>query len=418
MTTLPEIVDDLILERVKQLLEVPENSPLKESDLKKLALNTKRLSDYFTKKVEERPELYLKDDRLMAAYLAYFLPSNLLKVNKPLCELNLHPAIDLLSDSGGKLSVLDLGCGPGTATLGLINFLAQREPREGPLSLNLMAADNTQQCLHEASLMTRRLWNAYSKKLPENQLADLTVRTVKLDMTQVKVGLGRERFDLIILANSIGETLSDNSRVDKGCDLVETLMEDHLEARGAMIIIEPALRDSSRKLLMIRDELLARGRSNVYSPCIIQDKCGALANSRGRPKDWCHEGYGWSMTSLINEIDKRTGFNKSLLKYSYLVLRKDGMTLEEILPAEEGENFRVVSDLLVMKGERKLFLCGQRGRIQLGRLDRDLSASNRQFDEIRRGDIVEVKGIYQKGAVLRIRKDGSVRVISNFPQEA
>lgn len=410
MTTLPEIVDDLILERVRQLLEVPANSPLKESDLKKLALNTKRLSDYFTKKVEERPEFYLKDDRLMAAYLAYFLPSNLLKVNKALSELMLHPAVDQFTDCGGKLSVLDVGCGPGTATLGLINFLAQLEQREGPLSLNLMAADNTQQCLDEASLMPRRLWNAYSEKLPENRLADLTVRTVKLDMSKINEGLCGERFDLIILANSIGEILADNSRVDMGCDLVETLMEDHLEARGGMLIIEPALRDSSRKLLMIRDELLARGRSSVYSPCIIQDKCGALDN----PKDWCHEGYGWAMTSLIKEMDKRTGFNKSQLKYSYLVLRKDGMTLQDILPADGGENFRVVSDLLIMKGERKVFLCGQRGRIQLGRLDRDLSDANRQFDEIRRGDIVEVKGIYQKGEVLRIDKEGSVRVISSL----
>ncbi len=410
MKTLPEIVDDLILERVRQLLEVPANSPLKESDLKKLALNTKRLSDYFTKKVEERPEFYLKDDRLMAAYLAYFLPSNLLKVNKALSELMLHPAVDQFTDCGGKLSVLDLGCGPGTATLGLINFLAQLEQREGPFSLNLMAADNTQQCLDEASLMPRRLWNAYSEKLPENRLADLTVRTVKLDMSQINEALFGEKFDLIILANSIGETLSADNWLARGSDLVETLMEYNLTTKGAMIIIEPALRDSSRKLLMMRDELLARGRSNVYSPCIIQDKCGALDN----PKDWCHEGYGWAMTSLIKELDKRTGFNKSQLKYSYLVLRKDGLILQETMPAGEGENFRVVSDLLVMKGERKLFLCGQRGRIQLGRLDRDLSKSNMQFDEIRRGDIVEVQGIYQKGQVLRINKEGSFRVISSL----
>ena len=408
MIKLPSLVENVIDHRVKQLLGISSDNQFKSRDLQRLSLKVKQLSDYFTKKQEERPQFYLEDKDLMAAYLAYFLPSNLLKINKPLLELTNHSQGNLLSPSGKKMSILDLGCGPGTASLGVINFLANGQVFEKEIELSITAADNTQQNIDEANIMMRRLWEAYSDNLSARNITSLTTKCLKLDMRDSGRQLENEKYDLVILSNSIGETLQNETAGSEGAKMIDSLIINHLKKDGSLLVIEPALRESSRRLLKVRDEILKGENINLYSPCITQAECEALINK----KDWCHEGYVWEKSSLIKEIDSRTGFNKSLLKYSYIILREDGKKFEDGLLEEGVEYFRVVSDLLVMKGEKKIFLCGKRGRIQVGRLDRHRSESNEGFDEMKRGDVVEIDGLYQKGAVLRINGESSIKVIS------
>ena len=67
------------------------------------------------------------------------------------------------------------------------------------------------------------------------------------------------------------------------------LVEEALAAiapDGAVILIEPALRDTSRALHELRDALLANQRAHVFAPCTrTVAPCPMLAN----PDDWCHE---------------------------------------------------------------------------------------------------------------------------------
>ena len=70
--------------------------------------------------------------------------------------------------------------------------------------------------------------------------------------------------------------------------------------------------------------------------------------------------------------------------------------------------FRVVSDLRVMKGEKRVFLCGEAGRIEVGRLDRERSALNALFDSLKRGELVKIEGLLKKGALFRIGQEGRV----------
>jgi hypothetical protein len=147
----------------------------------------------------------------------------------------------------------------------------------------------------------------------------------------------------------------------------------------------------------VRDGILKNG-FHVYSPCLFDGKCLALAN----PKDWCHEDLAWEPPQLIKEIDKLTGLKKDSLKFSYLVLRKDALSLSDVF----GQNtFRVVSEPLVSKGKREFFICGPGGRRLCTRLDKDRTTVNQAFENLNRGDVVRFERLFDEGKRFKIGKE-------------
>jgi hypothetical protein len=140
---------------------------------------------------------------------------------------------------------------------------------------------------------------------------------------------------------------------------------------------------------------------NVYSPCLFSGKCPVLAN----PRDWCHEDIPWDPPALVKEIDKVTGLHKDSLKFSYLVLRKDGLSLSDVL----GRNiFRVVSEPLVSKGKREFFVCGAAGRRLVTRLDKDTTPANELFGALQRGTVVHFERLIDEGKRFKVGKETAV----------
>jgi len=187
----------------------------------------------------------------------------------------------------------------------------------------------------------------------------------------------KEQYDLIIFSNVLNELfIGEDNRVSRRIPLVGNILRTLLADDGSCIIIEPALRETSRDLLTLRDGLL-RERLHLFSPCMTGDRCPALDN----PRDWCHEDLLWEPSERIREIDRRIGLRKDSLKFSYLVLRKDALTLAGVLPER---SCRVVSEPLVSRGKIELFLCGPAGRRLVTRLDKERTAENEVFGELRR----------------------------------
>ena len=175
------------------------------------------------------------------------------------------------------------------------------------------------------------------------------------------------------------------------------------------MIIEPALRSTSRELHHVRDRLLQEKQCSIYSPCLHEKSCPALV----RPDDWCHEERAWDPPRIIQEIDEQVGFIKDALKFSYLLLRKDGKTIVERRP----DLYRVVSELRVLKGEKRAWLCNEQGRQEVGRQDRLVSPVNEAFDQWHRGAIVQIEKMVHKerrGKVStfgRIERDATVQIV-------
>jgi len=302
--------EDIILKRVKALIGKDPNADLSSTDLKRLAHKVKVLSDYFTKCQSDRPDLYLMDNGLLAAYIAYFLPSNMLKIHKPLHELFSHPSASMAHCR--ELDILDLGAGPGTATMGFISYLTEElKLFDGELKLRITLADHAARSLEEAGRLIREIFQSNFGSFTDKNPVTLELETVVTDISLFSSRANR-KYDFIILSNSIGEIAKNGDGLKRGEGLIERLTQGCLKDNGSIIILEPALRPNSRMLLLLRKELLAAGDLNVYSPCITAGPCGALE----RPRDWCHEAHEWIPPVIVNEIDKLTGFDKSRLKYS------------------------------------------------------------------------------------------------------
>lgn len=387
-----------------EILEVlAKVSPEKDLRGDTLAHTVVNLSRLFTTARATLPPRYLDDPAHAAAYLSYFLPVNLFKVQVLLDELpNDHHEIPDRS-----MAVLDLGCGPGTGALALLDWLWHRNP-ERAKSLSVLAADTSYESLKDA----KRLWGAYCG---EAGVADQGLRCVEGNLEHpLKGDLGKQLvrgapYDLMIIANTLNELFPAATDPSAERAAVVGQLLPFLAPHGTIMIVEPALRQTARELHQLRNHLLKQNLCTVYSPCLHERACPALDH----PDDWCHEERPWQTPPMIAALDRKVGFIKDALKFSYLLLRTDGRT---IVPRSR-QTFRVVSELRELKGEKRAWLCNETGRPEVGRLDRMASPHNAAVDSWHRGAIVQIERIVRKeregkiSPVGRIESDAAVEII-------
>jgi len=362
------------------------------------------LSRLFTTARATLPLHYMDDPTHASAYLSYFLPVNLSKVQVLLDELPEDIGMEVPDH---PTAVLDLGCGPGTGALALLDWLWHRSPERAE-SVSVLAADASHASLRDAE----RLWAAYCKEVG---ISSKGLRCVEGNLEHpLKGDLGKQivrggPYDLILMANCLNELFP--ASVDPPAEraVVVGQLLPFLTPHGTIMIVEPALRQTARALHHVRNHLLKQGLCTVYSPCLHEGDCPALDHQ----DDWCHEERPWQTPPAIAAIDRNVGFIKDALKFSYLLLRTDGRTIVTRSP----QTFRVVSELRELKGEKRAWLCNETGRPEVGRLDRKASPHNAALDAWHRGAIVQIERIVRKekegkvSPVGRIESDAAVQII-------
>jgi ribosomal protein RSM22 (predicted rRNA methylase) len=195
------------------------------------------------------------------------------------------------------------------------------------------------------------------------------------------------RFDLIVAAHLLGELFVDESpeeRIDARARRVRAWVDGLLAPGGTVILVEPALRETSRELLAVRDQLLALSDLEIVAPCFWTGACPALA----RDRDWCHDAVEVAGAPRVD--------------FSYLVLR------DRWRPIPGQLRYRVVSDPLPEKGRLKLYACGPTGRHAYIRLDRNESPANAAFNDLVRGDVVRIAGATPASDGMRVEATTAV----------
>jgi len=217
------------------------------------------------------------------------------------------------------------------------------------------------------------------------------------------------QFDLILVAHLLNELFVAvraperlAARAAKVRDWCETL----LAPGGVLVILEPALRETSRDLLGVRDRLLDAGL-RVVAPCLWAGPCPALA----RERDWCHDA--------ALGASEGPGRRARRVDFSYLALRRAAAgALPSDGPREpDPELFRIVSDPLVEKGRLRIFGCGPSGRDALVRLDRHRTPANQPFDLVARGDVVRIRAAAPAGDGRRLGAETVVENLTQVPAE-
>ena len=382
---------------LKILAKVSPERDLHAGGVAQAVVNLSRL---FTTTRAILPLHYLDDPAHASAYLSYFLPVNLSKVQVLLDELSENSGTEA---SDRPMAILDLGCGPGTGALALLDWLWHRSPEQAK-SLSVLASDASHAPLRD----TKRLWDAYCQEVG---IPSTGLRCVEGNLEHpLKGDLGKQivqggPYDLIMMANCLNELFSASIDPPTERAAIVAQLLPFLAPHGTIMIIEPALRQTARGLHQLRNHLLKQGLCTVYSPCLHEKACPALDH----PDDWCHEERPWQIPPMIAAIDRDVGFIKDALKFSYLLLRTDGRTIATRSP----QTFRVVSELRVLKGDTRAWLCNELGRSEVGRLDRAESETNAAWDDCQRGSIIRLDGVKRKeGSTLgRIPAEGAVEIV-------
>ncbi len=183
--------------------------------------------------------------------------------------------------------------------------------------------------------------------------------------------------------------------------------EFHLEEEGLAVLVEPALKLQSRRLLELRKHLLVefanprrKGKYQILLPCLGHQACGALAAEN----DWCHEEITWWRPKYFRKIDELAGLDRKTLPFSYLVVAKSGRTREELLPALKTANGvpwktdRLVSPAHSEGRDLEFYVCGPDGK----RRARYRPETDEEGESIERGSIflnAEIRGDSRAGRV-------------------
>ena len=324
-----------------------------------LADDVTRLSASFTEERDELPHEYLDDPRSLRAYLAGFLLTNAAKVLHCLeeaFETGLIPA-------GNFFRILDLGCGPGTASLAASLYLSSRFPS---VRVEFTGVDRSGAALAEADRLFQRIGSVRHR---------FKGCAGKIDADRPSDGL----FDIVIAANVLNEFRGRETPLK----LCRGILGNRLLPGGLLVVIDPALKKTTRPLMELRDELASESAVPL-SPCLHGRACPMLsANER----DWCHFYLEWQRPRLIEQLDSLTGLDHRLIKMAYLILANKGEGNRE----RGAGIYRVVSSPIVSKGKRELVLCGSDGTlVRAMRQNKHASESNEGFELARRGDIVSM----------------------------
>jgi len=228
-----------------------------------IAKEVKRLSDVFTK--ERGRELlngeYMESAEARNAYLAFFLPKNILKTCCVMREVPIN----------GKscLRIADIGSGPGTASLGVMSFLSEYGMEGVEIDLLEANRENNDIAMDSLETLYREIQKENTRFKAVFNAKTCTVKNRHIPLNGV--------YDMLIFSNSINE-------MDIGVDILEDIADRHLSDTGSMIIIEPALKVTSRSSLLLGKPCFhpLRARICFHVRLLPRAKTGAMKSKTGK----------------------------------------------------------------------------------------------------------------------------------------
>jgi hypothetical protein len=364
----PWLADEAIPAWVKSRYSPRESwkgKPFGPPDAAFFSRGIRELSELFTDERPGRLPDYFLQPRFRSSYLLYFLP---LQAAKFLTLFHLHSeAIDAALRHGrktGVLRLLDLGSGPGTASIALLLELLDRKTREAPVpEIELHWFDTNAKILKDGEALVELIASHFPGLRGKVRVH------AQAEPWWKAAGLVRAPVSLTLVGHVLNETSGDIETTARRLEEVLALAEG-----GGALIVEPAARRPSQQLSKVRDELLEHEPRTFWGPCLHAERC-PLASGR----DWCHFSLPVEIPGRwFRTFSKAIGSERHWLKFSYLWLASAAYKPK---PLRAGLR-RVISDPLRGPGGASVLLCEPErpGRMKVGPDSR-----------VRRGDLVDPK---------------------------
>ncbi|MBX3196858.1 MAG: hypothetical protein KF894_01775 [Labilithrix sp.] len=382
-------------EVLDEVLRPMHRPPLTTKDVARLAPKVEELSRAYNRAEAEGRRTKLP----LEARIAFSFPRDVPKGAGATRELVASGALTIPADR--PLRVLDLGAGLGAMTWGLVRALAASG---GAGRVDAVLVDEDTEVL-EAARSIGRAARALLGMDPIDLRLTTEVKSLDALTAGGVTGAVRGAHDVVILGQVLSEIdprADAATRLARQAALVTHVLETMVAPDGALVIVEPALRERTRHLHALRDRVIEGGAVAVFAPCLHARSCPMLAVET----DWCHEDAPVDLPPWTAPLARAAGLRWQGLTFSYLVLRRDGLgavanaagaprAAEPSASGAHAVRFRAVSDLLRSKGKLELFVCREDGaRQRIRRLDRDAAGERGvPFEDLRRGDVVTVRAI-------------------------
>ena len=299
---IPEPLERAIEQYISKKVGKDWNDPVILERLRRAIVTQK--SDYW-KPTHQRSLQYTRAYSVLG-YLAYHFPVYYLQTEHLLTML----ARDgLLKNS---MTVLDAGTGPGVVPLAIADFYSRLDAATATVYSVERSEEHIEAFMFLRDQCTQK--GAHARIKPPVR-ADITT----LDPAQIP-----QQVDLMIFSNVLNE-ISDVS-LDQRADLVMKFVE-RLSPDGTILIVEPAEEETSTQLRMLSLALKKRGLA-IHSPCsfirgtnCMPDRCWSFVTAPSiRPT---------RLMEMLSACDEPFRYINTDIKYSYVVLRKDGKTREQ-----------------------------------------------------------------------------------------
>ncbi len=219
------------------------------------------LSLKFTTKRESIQD-YLCDEKLASAYVCFFLLTNIPKLQAAADKCMIE------FDDYKNWQIIDIGCGPGTFSLALL---------ENNLDLDLVLYDKSEIMLRQS----RKIFEGLYPKLQP------TFTAIEKEIPK------KEKPRLGIFGHSANEI-----PVSEIVHLFDILDLDEI------LFIEPGTKDFFQKMLKIRTHLL--DSYEQYYPCLGRSNCSMV-------DDWCHQYLHVSHATDVERISQLAGKDRRKL---------------------------------------------------------------------------------------------------------
>lgn len=379
--------DEAVPAWVKQHYSPKESwkgKPFSKEDARFFFRGVDELSEIFTEERSQGIPEYFSHPKYRSAYLLYFLP---LQAAKFVSILQLHPkALEAAlahARKEGVFRVLDLGAGPGTASLALLLQLLQIATHSGEElpPIQLQWVDTNLNVMRDGKNLLDQLASQFSRLRGK----------VQIEIKDAPWWKGAQVFPKPCSLILMGHVLNEASGPKIPRDLEEEPENVQwsrpwqdivsIAQGGGTLIVEPASKINSQFLSRLRNVLLGevaeKAQSSIWGPCPHAERCPL---TEGR--DWCHFSIPAHVPgNWFAEFSKALSSERQWLKFSYLWLTAQGENAARA-PAPPVDQRLVVSDVLTdpRSGDTSVLLCepDQPGRLSVPRITK-----------IKRGDWVK-----------------------------
>ncbi len=274
--------DPVVLERIRKAVVGQKNVYWKEGSSRKIS--------------------YEKGYNVLG-YLAYQFPVYFVQFQHMLYEMAQAGILKT------RMKILDVGTGPGTVPLAIADFYKRLEGRKADIYCVELYDENIE---------------AFNSLVPHYAPDSVTLHEpIRSDVCKIKPESLPENIDLMVFSNVLNEIK--DITIEQKAGIVMKLAQ-RLASDGSILVIEPADRANSVELRRLSVALKEAGLG-IYAPCSFIWGSGCSLE-----ECWSFEQKQDINPTLLMrklaECDEPYRYINTDLKYSYFIVRKDGLTKE------------------------------------------------------------------------------------------